>query len=185
MPPRRPSTARSAGARATEPGAGARASEPGAGALVSVALLIGRWTERLLSGHTPPLTVSQFLALLAIESEPVSGSELARRAGVSAPAVSQLLTGLTENGLIERSELAADRRRRELRLSARGARALSSVEALLNERFAPLLDELPPHEVDALGRALSQIQATLSGTSPPRRPRPPRPHRSAGGRRAS
>ena len=65
----------------------ANAAEP----LVGVAPLVSRWIERLLAGHEPPLTVAQFLALRAIAVEVVSGSELARRTGVSGPAISQLL----------------------------------------------------------------------------------------------
>src|SRR5437868_15349836 len=89
-------------------------------ALVRTAPLVSRWIERLLAGHEPPLTVAQFLALRAIAAEDVFGSELARRTGVSGPAVSQLLAGLAEGGLIERSELAEDRRRRALALTKRG-----------------------------------------------------------------
>src|SRR5438874_10231814 len=91
-----------------------------AGALIGVAPLVNRWIERLLAGHDPPLTVAQFLALRTIAGEGVSGSELARRTGVSGPAVSQLLASLAEAGLIERSELAEDRRRHALALSASG-----------------------------------------------------------------
>jgi DNA-binding MarR family transcriptional regulator len=144
-------------------------------ALLGVAPLVSRWIERLLAGHEPPLTVAQFLALRAIAAEDLSGSELARRTGVSGPAVSQLLASLSAAELIERSELAEDRRRRALALSSSGARALSSAQALLRGRLATLLDDLPRPEADALARALPQVQATLSGAPPPRRPPPPRP----------
>ena len=88
-----------------------------ADALVAVAPLVSRWIDRLLAGHDPPLTVAQFLALRAIGTGAVSGSELARRAGVSGPAVSQLLSGLAGAGLLERRELDEDRRRQALGLS--------------------------------------------------------------------
>jgi len=147
-----------------------------ADALIAVAPLANRWIERLLAGHQPPLTVPQFLALRAIAIEGASGSELARRAGVSGPAVSQLLTGLAEAGLLTRKESAGDRRRLTLTLSTRGRRALTSAQALLRERLTPLLDELPRPEADALAHALPHLEATLSGAPPPRRP-PPRPPR--------
>ena len=146
-----------------------------ADALVGVAPLVSRWIERLLAGHQPPLTVAQFLALRAIAAEDVSGSELARRTGVSGPAVSQLLASLADAGLMERSELADDRRRRALTLSARGGEVLASAQALLRERLSALLGELPRPEADALARALPQVEAALSGAPPPRRPPPPRP----------
>jgi DNA-binding MarR family transcriptional regulator len=144
-----------------------------ADALVAVALLANRWIDRLLANHRPPLTVTQFLAMRAIAGEGVSGSELARRAGVSGPAVSQLLSGLVDGGLLEREEMPDDRRRQTLTLSTRGRRTLTSAQALLLERLTPLLAELPSPEADALTRALPHLEATLSGAPPPRRPPPP------------
>jgi DNA-binding MarR family transcriptional regulator len=152
-----------------------RVQTEAAEALVAVAPLASRWIERLLAGHDPALTVAQFLALRAIGGEGASGSELARRAGVSGPAVSQLLAGLVDGGLLERHELLEDRRRHTLALSVRGRRALSSAQALLRERLSSLLAELPRPEADALARALPRVEAALSGAPPPRRPPPPRP----------
>ena len=146
-------------------------------ALVAVAPLATRWIERLLVGHDPPLTVPQYLALRAIAHEGVSGSELARRTGVSGPAVSQLLAGLADAGLLERRTIADDRRRHALTLTASGTRAFHSAEKLLRERLATLLVDLPRPEVDALSRLLPRVEAALSGTAPPRRPPPPPPPR--------
>ena len=65
-----------------------------AAALVAVAPLASRWIERLLAAHEPSLTLPNSSPVRAIARTHISGSELARRAGVSEPAVSQLLTGL-------------------------------------------------------------------------------------------
>jgi DNA-binding MarR family transcriptional regulator len=147
-----------------------------ADALVAVAPLVSRWIERLLAAHDPSLTVAQFLALRSISTGGMSGSELARRTGVSGPAVSQLLSGLADAGLIERREFVEDRRRQTLATSARGQQALTSAQNLLRERLSSLLVELPHPEADALARALPRVEATLSGVAPPPRlpsPRPP------------
>jgi len=152
-----------------------QSSSAAAEALVSVAPLASRWIERLLARHEPPLSTAQFLALRAIAEEGVSGSELARRAGVSSPAVSQLIAGLAEAGLLERRELAEDRRRQTLRLTGSGEEALRSARALLRERLSGLLADLPRPEADALARALPRVAAALSGAPPPRRPSPPAP----------
>jgi DNA-binding MarR family transcriptional regulator len=145
-------------------------------ALVSVAPLVSRWIERLLGAHEPSLTVAQFLALRAIAAEDVSGSELARRAGVSGPAVSQLMAGLVDADLLARRELAEDRRRHALALTTRGERVLASAQTLLSERLGTLLADLPRPEADALAHALPRVEATLSGAPPPRRPpHPPHP----------
>jgi len=148
-------------------------------ALIDVAPLATRWIERLLSANDPPMTVSQYLALRSIAQEEVSGSELARRTGVSDPAVSQLLAGLADAGLIDRTHAADDRRRQHLMLSPDGERAFRGAEALLLGRFAELLVELPAPDADALVRSLPDVEALLAGTAPPRRPHPRpglRPH---------
>lgn len=146
-------------------------------ALVAVAPLATRWIERLLAAHDPPLTVPQYLTLRAIAREGVSGSELARRTGVSGPAVSQLLAGLSDAGLLDRRTTVDDRRRHALSLTASGARVFHSAEKLLREGLGTLLGDLRRPEADALSRLLPRVEAALSGTAPPRRPPPPPPPR--------
>jgi hypothetical protein len=65
-----------------------------AAALAHAAPLVSRWIERLLAGHEPPLTVPQYLVLQSVAEGDIVGSELARRAGVSPAAISQLLDTL-------------------------------------------------------------------------------------------
>lgn len=160
-----------------------RHKQDAAEALVTVAPLVSRWIERLLAAHDPPLTVAQFLALQAIASEDISGTELARRTGVSGPAISQLLTVLVDAGLLQRDEFAGDRRRQRLSLSPAGRQALVSAQKLLRARLSSLLEELPAPEADALARALPFVAASLSGAPPPRRPHPPPSHRPPAGPR--
>ena len=142
---------------------------------MAVAPLVSRWIERLLSRHDPALTVAQYLALRAIAAGDLTGAELARRTGVTGPAVSQLLTALAEVGLIERTPAAGDRRRQALSLSASGKQAFRSADALLGRELSGLLADVPRPEADALARLLPHIEAALSGTPPPRRPGPPPP----------
>lgn len=162
------------GGRAERPAAHAHAERTGAAAeaLAAVAPLATRWIERLLVRHEPALTVPQYLALRAIAREGVTGSELARRTGVSGPAVSQLLSGLAGAGLVERRADAEDRRRQSLTLSPPGSEAFASAEALLREQLSELLGDLPGPEIDALSRLLPSVEAALSGAPPPRRPHP-------------
>ncbi|HWF74700.1 MAG TPA: MarR family transcriptional regulator [Solirubrobacteraceae bacterium] len=150
-----------------------------ADALLTVAPLVSRWIERLLARHTPPLTPSQYLALRAIAREDVGGAELARRTGVSGPAVSQLIAGLAAAGLVSRSARTDDRRRQRLELTETGLAAFASAEALLRERVGGLIAGLPRPEADALARVLPDVAAALSGEAPPRRPGP-RPGGGAG-----
>jgi DNA-binding MarR family transcriptional regulator len=142
---------------------------------MAVAPLVSRWMERLLAAHRPRLTLAQYLALRTIGRESLGARELARRTGVSGPAVSQLVAGLVARGLVRRSPGSEDRRRHELTLSAAGERALSSAGELMRTRLGAAIDELPRPEADALARALPSVEAVLSGVAPPRRPRPKRP----------
>lgn len=147
---------------------------PGAaGSLAVTALLAARLAERLLAGHEPPLTVTQYLVLHAISEDQVPAAELARRAGVSGPAISQVLAGLGQAGLVDRTPDPADRRWHELTLSTDGKRVFGSAQMLLRDRFGELLGHLPHPEIGALARALPEVAAALSGSPPPRRPPPP------------
>jgi DNA-binding MarR family transcriptional regulator len=142
--------------------------------LVRVVPLVGRWIERLLAAHVPPLTVAQLLALEAASTGTANGAELARSAAVTPAAVSQLLSGLEEAGLLERTRADEDRRRQSLVLTAAGIEALHSARVALREGLGAVLGGLPPPEADALARALERLAVELGGAPPPRRP--PRPH---------
>jgi DNA-binding MarR family transcriptional regulator len=155
-----------------------------AAALVGVAPLASRWIERILGGLEPPLTLSQYLALRAIARDDVSAVELARRTGVTEASVSQLLAGLGDHELVERTPSAHDRRRLRLALTVRGATVLQHAESLLARRMSPLLAELAPPDREALAVVLPRLEAVIGGTAPPRRaappprrPPPPRPGR--------
>jgi DNA-binding MarR family transcriptional regulator len=157
------------------PTPGAHSEMEAAAALAATAPLAARWIDRLLATHDPPLTTPQYLAVRAIYREQVTVNDLARRAGVSGPAASQLLNTLADAGLLDRKAAAGDRRRQELSLSANGREALRSAEAQLAGRLASLIGDLPRTEIDALARVLPRVEAALSGAAPPRRPPPPRP----------
>ena len=147
-----------------------------AAALALVTPLVARWIERLLAAHEPPLTVAQFLVLEAAASGEVAGADLARRAAVSPAAVSQLLGGMEDAGLLQRLRSEADRRRQSLTLTAAGVATLQSARHELRLGIGGVLAEMPPHEAETLADALEHVGAILAGTPPPRRPtRPPGP----------
>ena len=141
--------------------------------LARTAPLVSRWIERVLAAHEPPLTVAQYLALQAIAEGEVVSAELARRATVSPAAMSQLLAGLEDAGMLTRDRLEEDRRRQPLFLTEQGRWTLRSAQTALRERLAGLLVDMPRAETDALARLLERLEASLNGMPPP--PRPPRP----------
>jgi len=170
-------------------------SAAAAAALLEAALWCPRWTERLLAQAQPPLTVSQYLALRAIADGPridehLTAAELARRAGVSGPAVSQLLATLVQAGWIERHEALSDRRRQDVSLTEAGRGVLEIANAVLTAQLAELLADVPAAELDALAacsqscarrwRYASSAPAAATWTGrPPGRPRGHLDHRRA------
>ena len=140
--------------------------------LVRTAPLVSRWIERVLAAHDPPLTVAQYLALQAVADGEVVGAELARRAAVSPAAISQLLASLEDAGMLSRARQGDDRRRQQLALTEQGRWTLRSAQTALRERLAGLLADMPRAETDALARLLERLEASLSGTPPPPRPKP-------------
>lgn len=143
-------------------------------ALARVALLVARLAER----HLAPLSVGQYLALDAIARGGPAARDLARAAGVSPAAMSQVLGHLEAIGLIRRERDPADRRRQRLAPTAAGRRALDGAHRRLAERLEALLFSLGPRERDALARALPPLADAAAGAAPPRptrRPDPPRP----------
>jgi DNA-binding MarR family transcriptional regulator len=141
-------------------------------ALVGVAPLAARWIERLLASGEPPVTVAQYLALRAIAAEPLAATELARRAGVSGAAVSQLVAALEAAGWIERAYEPGDRRRQLLTLTPAGVQAFQAATRRVHGGLGELLADLPPHEAHALTDLLVRLEHLLAGAPPPRR-RPP------------
>lgn len=71
----------------------------------------------------------------------MSGSELARRAGASGPAVSRLVAGLADADVLTRHALAEDRRRHTLVLTDGGEQILDSAQKLLRGRLGALLSD--------------------------------------------
>jgi len=144
--------------------------------LARTAPLVSRWIERVLAAHNPPLTVPQYLALQAIADGQVAGAQLARRAPVSPPAPSQQPTALEDAGMLTRDRGEDDRRRQPLSLTEQGKWTLQSAQTALRERLAGLLADMPRAETEALARLLQRLEASLSGTPPPPRPKPPKRH---------
>ncbi|MGN6378941.1 MAG: MarR family winged helix-turn-helix transcriptional regulator [Gaiellales bacterium] len=122
--------------------------------------------------------MAQYLVLRAAAEGEVLAAELARAAGISDPAVSQVVAPLERDGLVARQRSHSDRRRFPLVLTPAGADVLNAAQHELERRMARMLEPLPPPESGALARGLPRVLAALAGHPLPRRPPPPhhRPH---------
>jgi DNA-binding MarR family transcriptional regulator len=80
------------------------------------------------------------------ESAPMTAADLARHLGIGPSSLSAILARLTARELIERREHPRDRRLVELRLTAKGKRAMQASSVLDAERVAGMLARLRPAE---------------------------------------
>ncbi len=115
-----------------------------------------------LSASSSGLTVAQFRCLKMVHrGSDVSLGDLADANGVSAPAMSKMVDGLVENGLLERRPAADDRRRLNLTVTAAGRRKLEAVGDRLKATLAGRLSSLSSAELAALERALVSLNAEM------------------------
>jgi DNA-binding MarR family transcriptional regulator len=118
-------------------------------------------TKWRLSSHD-----SSILAHLDTK-EGMSPRSLATHLGVVPSTLSAAISRLTKLGYIESKPLASDRRRKELRLTALGAKAMASTSVLDSERVRAMLVLLSPDERQAavqglaiLAKAARQLKKT-------------------------
>ena len=85
----------------------------------------------------------------------MSPRALAKHLGVTPSTLSAAIARLSELGYLTSKPNDSDRRKRELRLTARGAEAIASTSVLNAERVQALLDKLKPDERKAAVRGLA------------------------------
>jgi len=108
------------------------------------------------------LTMPQFSALHVIwQRGPLSGRQLARQLGVSAPAVVKLCDRLEARGYVERSRDKIDRRLQWFQLTASGAGVFQQLVAINRERLAPALKGLSPRDRASLTRILNELAGSI------------------------
>lgn len=87
----------------------------------------------------------------------LSPRQLAAHLGVAPSTLSAAIARLSELGYLTSQPNDADRRKRELRLTARGAEAISSTSVLNAERVHALLRKLKPEERKAALRGMALL----------------------------
>ena len=103
----------------------------------------------------------ELLRQLALADGRSSTSELARELDVDPAAVTRLVAGLTEMGLVEREDDARDRRRRPVLLTPSGRDFMVRLHAELHERESTLGAQLDPADVATAAEVLRTIRSVL------------------------
>jgi DNA-binding MarR family transcriptional regulator len=112
------------------------------------------------SGLTP-----ERLSLLSVLvfAGPMPMSRLAALEGVSAPAITRIVTALEAAGLVTRHGVTEDRRRVEVRATPEGQRVMDEGRRRRIEVLADVLAGVGTDELAEVSRALATVRRALSG----------------------
>ena len=104
------------------------------------------------------LSPARVTALSIVAMEPdINQASLARRLDIAGPSALKLVDALESAGFINRKEVAGDRRRYSLALTAAGRSTLERVRSALGEYEARLASQLSPAERGQLMALLERI----------------------------
>lgn len=105
------------------------------------------------------LSLPQYRALAFVARGTRRAAEIADAAAVSRPAITALVGGLVNVGMLKREDVPGDRRGVHIALTPRGRRVLTSVEDSLVKRFSKIFGK--PSEVSTLLAELLTLEDAL------------------------
>ena len=116
------------------------------------------------SGLTP-----ERLSLLSVLvfAGPMPMSRLAAVEGVSAPAITRIVTALEADGLVTRHSVSEDRRRVEVRATVKGRRVMDEGRRRRIEVLADLLSGASAGELGEISRGLAIVRSALAASRHP------------------
>ena len=124
--------------------------------------------ERRLRSRDPrrpgELSTVQVRALVQLaKNEAVTAGELAKRADLSAGAMTAMLDQLEHEGMITRRRSDTDRRQVIVALTDRGLAEVAAKRAAWEQIWRDGLDGLDAHELEAAARVMRSIAGLLDG----------------------
>ena len=138
---------------------------------INMVLVARRWRSLLddrlrLIGQSS----ARMEALAAIMNSPALSAQvdIAKRLRIEGPTMTRMLDTLETDGLVERLPDPADRRTKQLRLTADGEKVLEDIFAIADELRERLLDGLPEDKIDELSGFLALLTERLDAGLPPR-----------------
>jgi DNA-binding MarR family transcriptional regulator len=97
------------------------------------------------------------LAVYESGTDGITVSELAERIQMPAPAVSRLLKGLEQDGLIQRTILPQDRRSILVTTTDQGKTRIQTMMAEMHDYWQAVLDPIPPEQFDAMLNSWNEL----------------------------
>lgn len=151
------STSRAVSAADASEGADVLARDPRMAAMVRSLARLGRIVEQ--TGQHAGVSLAQYRLLLFVAREPQRAGELATRAAVSKPTLTNLVNTLEREGFIRRVRLDDDRRGIRLEVTDAGSAALAEAERILTARIGQLLDDVD--DIECILSAFADLDAAL------------------------
>jgi len=109
------------------------------------------------------LTLTEVRVLYELaHGEVASPTDLARELSLDAGYVSRLLASLEGHGAVTRTKSPDDARRRVMTLTAKGRKAVSSLESKTQERLSTLIDAVPATARARLVQSMREIENVLA-----------------------
>jgi MarR family transcriptional regulator, temperature-dependent positive regulator of motility len=137
--------------------------EGGTGYLLAIAgaAMRRRWVEMLSRFDVTPSEFKVIMSLAEVDS--IGQRQLAELVGIDPRNCVPIVDSLAESDLLSRQIDSNDRRRRVLRLTAKGQRLAKELESVNAELEADLLSSLSPKEKADLRRILITVMDAAEG----------------------
>ena len=132
--------------------------------LLDTVPLVMRVIRQHMRRHRSGLTVPQFRTLCFVSS--TEGSSLSAAAdfiGLSLPAMSRLVDGLVEHGLMERRTCEDDRRHVRLSVTAAGESALAEARELAQAGLSDAVLRMTPGQREAICKTMLVLRDVFTG----------------------
>ena len=108
--------------------------------------------------HAAGLSAPQYNALMRLHHQETCGvSDIGRQLGVSNAAASQMLNRMVQQGLLERTENAGDRRVRQLSLTSKGRRLVEQAIDARHQWFTRLTVQLTREQQAVIVTGLTNL----------------------------
>lgn len=125
--------------------------------IVTVSARLNRLHQLILGNLDPRLTFRQYRTLSRVASGYTSLSQLAARANLSLPTVSENVDGLVRRGLLSTSQSELDGRVVILGITDKGRAAVEAADAELRLLMKYLVADIPAEDLPVVTRALQSL----------------------------